>query len=285
MIDWRRPAEVIADQVRALAPEVGAHTELGGRRVLVWKAVATTSLAVGDDARDRLVVPCGRGYLEIVELQEAGRRRMTRPGVPARRRPAPGAGRLGRWRPATVAPARGAALRVLLREARSRAPFDLQGATAAEFAGLETRDRALAYELVMGTIKRRNSLDRVIAAYSTVAPAARAARGARGAASGSLPAPLPRPRAGARRGVRRGRAGQGARAAHGVVRQCRAAQGRRRRARRACAPVERRDDRGARRCATPTPSGSSPSGSTSSAARSPRRSWPPTTGPPSAACG
>jgi 16S rRNA (cytosine967-C5)-methyltransferase len=71
---------------------------------------------------------------------------------------------------ATVAPARGAALKVLLRESRSRAPFDLQSATAAEFAGLETRDRALAYELVMGTIKRRNSLDRVIAAYAKASP-------------------------------------------------------------------------------------------------------------------
>ena len=68
--------------------------------------------------------------------------------------------------PATVAPARGAALGVLLREARSRAPFDVQSATAAEFGALEARDRALAYELVMGTIKRRNSLDRVVAAFA-----------------------------------------------------------------------------------------------------------------------
>ena len=77
VIDWRRPASAIADQVRALSPEVGAHTELGGRRVLVWRAVPRTSLPKGDDSRDRLVVPCGRGYLEIVELQEAGRRRMS----------------------------------------------------------------------------------------------------------------------------------------------------------------------------------------------------------------
>jgi methionyl-tRNA formyltransferase len=76
VIDWRRPANVIANQVRALAPEVGAHTELGGRRVLVWKAVPRASLPAGGASRDRLVVPCGSGYLEIVELQEAGRRRM-----------------------------------------------------------------------------------------------------------------------------------------------------------------------------------------------------------------
>ena len=77
VIDWRRPAAAVADQVRALSPEVGAHAELGGRRVLVWKAVPRTSLPSGGDARDRLVVPCGSGYLEIVELQEAGRRRMS----------------------------------------------------------------------------------------------------------------------------------------------------------------------------------------------------------------
>ena len=77
VIDWRRPAGAIADQVRALSPEVGAHTELGGRRVLVWKAVPRTSLPSGGDTRDRLVAPCGSGYLEIVELQEAGRRRMS----------------------------------------------------------------------------------------------------------------------------------------------------------------------------------------------------------------
>ena len=28
-IDWRRPATAVADQVRALSPDVGAHTELG----------------------------------------------------------------------------------------------------------------------------------------------------------------------------------------------------------------------------------------------------------------
>jgi 16S rRNA (cytosine967-C5)-methyltransferase len=70
---------------------------------------------------------------------------------------------------ATVAPARRAAYDVLLAEAATRGPFDVTAATAAGFASLRERDRALAYELVVGTIKRRNSLDRVIAAFSSAA--------------------------------------------------------------------------------------------------------------------
>jgi methionyl-tRNA formyltransferase len=76
-IDWRRPAMAVADQVRALSPDVGAHTELGGRRLLVWKAAPHGALPRDAQTRDRLVVPCGDGVLEILELQEAGRRRMT----------------------------------------------------------------------------------------------------------------------------------------------------------------------------------------------------------------
>ena len=76
-IDWLRPAPAIADQVRALSPDVGAHTELGGRRLLVWRAAPHGALPAGGATRDRLVVPCGDGVLEILELQEAGRRRMT----------------------------------------------------------------------------------------------------------------------------------------------------------------------------------------------------------------
>jgi methionyl-tRNA formyltransferase len=76
-IDWRRPAAAIADQVRALSPDVGAVAELGGRRLLVWRSRALGAMPAGDEARDRLVVPCGEGVLELDELQEAGRRRMS----------------------------------------------------------------------------------------------------------------------------------------------------------------------------------------------------------------
>jgi methionyl-tRNA formyltransferase len=77
-IDWSRPAPELADQVRALSPHIGAVAELGGRRVLIWRA---RPLAALDDEAggDRLALPCGEGFLEVLELQEAGRRRMTTP--------------------------------------------------------------------------------------------------------------------------------------------------------------------------------------------------------------
>ena len=75
IIDWSRPAQAIADQVRALSPGIGAVAELGGRRVLIWTARALPEAAPA--APDQLVLPCGSGSLDVLEVQEAGRRRMT----------------------------------------------------------------------------------------------------------------------------------------------------------------------------------------------------------------
>jgi methionyl-tRNA formyltransferase len=58
-LDWSRPAEEIANRVRALSPHIGARAELNGRRVLVWRV----------RAEDGRAVP--------VEVQPEGRRRMT----------------------------------------------------------------------------------------------------------------------------------------------------------------------------------------------------------------
>ncbi len=69
-----------------------------------------------------------------------------------------------------VAPARAAAFELLTREAAASGTFDLAAAAAAVFAGLDRRDRGLAYELATGTIKRRRTLDRVMAACADVAP-------------------------------------------------------------------------------------------------------------------
>lgn len=74
-IDWRRPAREIADQVRALSPQVGAVAELGARRTLIWRARPLDE-APSESESDRLVMATGEGWLEILELQEAGKRRI-----------------------------------------------------------------------------------------------------------------------------------------------------------------------------------------------------------------
>jgi methionyl-tRNA formyltransferase len=75
-IDWERPATAIADQVRALSPHIGAVTELLGRRTAIWRARAGDG-PPPDPGPDRLGLRCGEGWLEILELQQDGRRRMT----------------------------------------------------------------------------------------------------------------------------------------------------------------------------------------------------------------
>lgn len=59
LIDCSRPPEEIVNKVRALSPHIGARAELHGRPVIVWRA------RVAD------------GEVEPLEVQPAGRRRMT----------------------------------------------------------------------------------------------------------------------------------------------------------------------------------------------------------------
>lgn len=75
-IDWSRPASEIANQVRALSPHLGAVTELLGKRTLVWRA------AVGQGPRPapgpaRLTLAAGDGWVEVLELQQEGRARVS----------------------------------------------------------------------------------------------------------------------------------------------------------------------------------------------------------------
>jgi methionyl-tRNA formyltransferase len=59
LLDWSRPPEELLNRVRALSPHIGAHTELDGRQVTVWRA----------RLEDGKLVPG--------EVQPEGRRRMT----------------------------------------------------------------------------------------------------------------------------------------------------------------------------------------------------------------
>ena len=68
--------------MRGLAPHIGARTELDGHAVTVWRARAAATAvggvpgtAAGDGAA--LQIACGAGAVCVLELQPAGKRRMT----------------------------------------------------------------------------------------------------------------------------------------------------------------------------------------------------------------
>jgi methionyl-tRNA formyltransferase len=75
-IDWARPAAEIADRVRALSPYIGAVADLAGRRTRIWRAQPGDG-AMPTPGPDRLAVATGDGWLEVLELQQEGRTRMT----------------------------------------------------------------------------------------------------------------------------------------------------------------------------------------------------------------
>jgi len=77
VIDWRMPAPSLDRLVRALSPRVGASTALDGRPVVVWRARIVAAGPPPGDVAGPLVVGCGTGALELLELQPEGRRRMT----------------------------------------------------------------------------------------------------------------------------------------------------------------------------------------------------------------
>jgi methionyl-tRNA formyltransferase len=78
-IDWVRPAQAIVDQVRGLAPHIGARADLGGAPVTVWRArAAAPGLEPGavSAAGEALRIGSGEGAVDVLELQPAGKRRM-----------------------------------------------------------------------------------------------------------------------------------------------------------------------------------------------------------------
>jgi methionyl-tRNA formyltransferase len=79
-IDWSEPAERIERRVRAFDPFPGASFVFEGETVKVWKAAVSNEPAAPPGTlrvdRDRLVVACGRGSLELLELQRPGGKRV-----------------------------------------------------------------------------------------------------------------------------------------------------------------------------------------------------------------
>src|SRR6185503_4359301 len=79
-LDWTRPAAVLERAVRAFRPAPGASTRFGGLELKIWQArLAPGGALKPGELSDSLVVGCGQGALEILELQRAGGRRLSAP--------------------------------------------------------------------------------------------------------------------------------------------------------------------------------------------------------------
>ncbi|MFQ5774148.1 MAG: methionyl-tRNA formyltransferase [Kiloniellaceae bacterium] len=78
-LDWRRPADQLARQVRALAPRPGATLVAGGDRLRVLAAAAVAGppdAAPGTVLDERFTVACGAGALRVTRVQRAGKAAM-----------------------------------------------------------------------------------------------------------------------------------------------------------------------------------------------------------------
>jgi methionyl-tRNA formyltransferase len=76
LLDWSRPAQALARQVRALRPAPGAVSALGGEPIKIWRVrpvegsgIPGRVIAVGAEG---ITVACGVGALQISRLQRAG---------------------------------------------------------------------------------------------------------------------------------------------------------------------------------------------------------------------
>jgi methionyl-tRNA formyltransferase len=75
-LDWSWPAVELDRKVRALSPHIGARTALDGRPCQVWRARPLAQGPAAGVVGAELVVGCGEGALQILELQPAGKGRM-----------------------------------------------------------------------------------------------------------------------------------------------------------------------------------------------------------------
>ena len=196
LIDWTQPAPAIHNRVRGLYPWPHAYTYLDGRRLIVLRT----------RSRDEPSTTPRRARFVTARLERSRRRDRPRPADHRRaaaRRPAADAGaglprrpsvRLERVHSATasqsasldvvIAPARTAAFRAL--QAIEAGRVDLPDGAGAEPRALaDERDRALAAEIVTGTLRWQRALDHLIVAHRQ--PRRSSAR------SGSRRHPAPQP--------------------------------------------------------------------------------------------
>ena len=82
VFDWKKPADELFCQVRGLAPAPGAYTVWNGQRLKIWKSrvsekeTGKTPGTLVEIGKDYLLVQTGKGCLEVLELQPAGKKAM-----------------------------------------------------------------------------------------------------------------------------------------------------------------------------------------------------------------
>jgi methionyl-tRNA formyltransferase len=81
-LDWRRPATVLARQVRAFDPFPGGVATLDGIALKIWSAVPVEAArkpdpgTILDVSPEGVVVACGEGALRLTQLQKPGGKRL-----------------------------------------------------------------------------------------------------------------------------------------------------------------------------------------------------------------
>ena len=79
-IPWHLSARVVHNHIRGLSPYPGAWTNVDGTLLKIYKTRLSTGMgepAEVLEADERLVVACGDGAVEILDLQRQGRRRQS----------------------------------------------------------------------------------------------------------------------------------------------------------------------------------------------------------------
>ena len=78
-IDWDQPASVIHNRIRGLQPWPGAFTQFRRQPMHIWRSriVPERDAIPGMLTFDPFRVACGQGSLELLEVQLAGRKRMS----------------------------------------------------------------------------------------------------------------------------------------------------------------------------------------------------------------
>ncbi len=77
-IDWSRPAKELDYHIRGLAPFPGAWCELDGKRVKIHLAAPEHGQgSSGEILDDELLVACGQDALRLIQVQPAGKSRMS----------------------------------------------------------------------------------------------------------------------------------------------------------------------------------------------------------------